>query len=166
MKKFLLVFVFAAFVAGAAFADHPGNKWGIGLMGGYNINFGSAVNTGQASLSLKVPNMPVFWAVSAQLDSNYWYLALSGDYYLVNGVLIPDINLHYFLGLGFYGQLGYANDLSFALGARLPIGLSWHVVDFLEIFLNISPSLGLGIIPDFHFPVGGVPLEIGIRVWL
>jgi hypothetical protein len=116
------------------------------------------------------------------LDSGNTYsvfnLNLNGDYYLIDRALIPDIGLGWFLGLGGYLRFyHYGSDhanMSYnglGAGARLPIGLSWQPVDFLEIFADIAPSVGFlsyfgDAAPDkFSFPDGGWQGDIAVRFW-
>ena len=67
MKKILFVFVLAAIVAtGTVFADHPGG-FGIGVQGGTGGIWRSGGYGGHhhGALSLKIPGIPIFWAISA-----------------------------------------------------------------------------------------------------
>jgi hypothetical protein len=165
MKKLFFVVVLAAIIStGTAFATHP-NKLGIGVMGTwYGDWYGHGYGGG--ALSLKIPKVPVFWGISMGFDNNYFSIGLSGDYYFIDRTLVPKAFLHWYLGAGgwvsFYGSDNYAR---LSLGARLPIGLSFQPLDFLEIFLEIAPSLGVQLI-DLRFPAGGWPISLGIRVWL
>lgn len=166
MKKFLLVLVLFAIIAtGTVFADHSNNKLGIGVMGGWYGGWGTS-GWGHAALSLKLPSIPIFWGISFGLGENHFYLGIQGDNYFYEGALVPQVNLHWFVGLGAWINVGGFGDNPFlSLGARIPLGLSWHIVDFLEVFLDIAPSLGLQVLPSVYFPAGGWPLEIGIRLW-
>jgi len=165
MKKLLFVFVFALIIAtGAAFADHPGG-YGIGVQGGFSGSWlGGGIGGG--AFSLKVPSVPVFWAVRLDFNSNYFGFGLSGDYYLIDAKLVPEIDLHWYLGVGGSLGFGFGNLLSLGVGARLPIGLSWQPIPLLEIFLQVVPSLGVSVLPEFFFPYGGWGGDIGVRIWL
>ena len=184
MKKFLMVLALVAILAtGTAFADHP-DGFGIGLVGSYGIGWGGA----GGGLSLKIPGVPLFWAINLGLGSDHFGFGITGDYYLIDDAL-PVPTLHWFLGVGgffnfytwsstYYSEKYSYSNLSF--GLRVPIGLSWQPIDLLEIFLDIAPSLGVYIDGDgkytyagteyvwhkggagFHW---GVPLEIGFRLW-
>jgi hypothetical protein len=189
MKKVVVVIALAAILAtGTAFADHP-DGLGIGIVGTYGIGWGGA----GGALSLKIPSVPIYWGISMGLSENFFRLGLTGDSYLIDQALVKDIGLHWFLGLG--GWLDFYNHsttswenkkysaASFGLGARLPIGLSWQPVKFLEIFLDVAPSLGLWINTEakykdsvgiehtwreggIGFPAWGIPLELGLRIWI
>ena len=151
-------------IAGAAFADHPNDKLGIGVMGGFLGQWDES-GLGHISLSLKLPGIPVFWGGHLGFNSSYFRLGVFGDYYIIESPLVSNINLHWYVGLGGWLNLGF-NEFYLSFGARLPIGISWHVIDMLEVFLEAAPSLGIKVAKDFHFPAGGWPLALGIRVWL
>jgi len=167
MKKIFLVLVLAAIIAaGTAFADHPGG-FGIGVQYGGSGHWGASGYYSNVALSLKLPNLPVFWAVRLDINDGYFGLGVSGDYYFIDSSLFSAINLNWYLGIG--GSLGLAfgnNWMNLGLAARLPIGLSWQPIPLLEIFLQVVPSLGIDIVPSFHFPSGGFGGDIGIRIWL
>jgi len=191
MKRIFLAFVlFAVITTGSAFATHP-KGLGIGLFYGASSSWGASgwgygYGHDYYGLSLKIPSVPIFWGVHMRIKEGFFSLGVIGDYYLIDSVLVKDIGLHWFLGLGFYGSVAVYDtyhysyypyypyypyrtsekerESSFGLGGRLPIGLSWQPVKPLEIYLNLAPSLGLHINP-LDFPDGGIGLEIGIRVW-
>jgi len=182
MKKVVLVIVLAVILAtGTAFSDHP-SGFGIGIVGFY---------PGGIGLSLKIPGVPVYWGISAALGSDYFGVAVSGDYYLIDKNLVPDIGLNWFLGLGAFLDFNtYSSSHSgwgdysrtyLAVGGRIPIGLSWQPFKLLEIFIDWAPSLGLGIWSDEKYKISGTEytgrkggvgfhggwfnFELGIRLW-
>jgi len=183
MKKIVIVLALAAIIAtGTAFADHP-NGLGIGVVGNYSgWGFGG---TG-GGLSLKIPGIPIYWAVSLGFGTNYLGFGVTGDSYFIDGRLTGP--LHWFLGLGayfnFYSYSEKYTTIEYSFtwmygGGRIPIGLSFQPIDLLEIFIDIAPSLGVGIYSGYEIKstyynhkedgsVGfgwGAPLEIGIRLW-
>ena len=164
MKKFLLVFALVAILtAGTAYADHPGHL-GIGIVGGYygGWNGGGSPNWG---LSLKLPVIPVFWGVWIPSFADPLVLHVTGDSYIFDLKLVPPINLHWYLGLGGYVGLGFYDKLAIDLGVRVPIGLSWQPVKFLELFFEVAPSFGVHIHEKATFG-GGWPLGLGLRLWI
>jgi hypothetical protein len=78
---------------------------------------------------------------------------------MAKGNLFSFIN--YYLGPGFY--VGYQNDLF--LGGRLPIGLNVYPIKNLELFLEIAPTLAVGIGDVVTFPVFGFQSALGLRFW-
>jgi len=166
MKRFMLAFVlFAVISAGFVFADHP-KGLGIGIQGGTSGNWesGAGFHNG-AALSLKLPSVPIFWAVRLDIWKDYFYLGISGDKYLIDNVLVKDIGLNWYLGLGLGVGIGLPDPLALGVSARLPVGLSWQPIPLLEIFLQLVPHLGVAVLPEFHFPYGGWGGDIGIRLW-
>jgi hypothetical protein len=169
MKKLLAVCIIGLSLGTAgAFAEHP-SGWGIGIIGrgGYGGGFGPA-------LSLKIPSLPIYWALDLGFTNNYFGFGVTGDYYLIDKALVPDINLGWYFGLGGYVSLGFWDNgagydghdgMGLALGVRAPIGLSWQFLDRFELFGDIVPNLGLGIVP-LYFPHWGINGELGIRIWL
>jgi len=170
MKRVVLVLIlFAILATGTVFADHP-SGFGIGVQGGTTgfwdtSYYGKDLRNGGA-LSLKIPKVPVFWAVRLDSWAGELFLGLSGDYYLIDKVLAKDIHLNWYLGLG----LGVATWISepanyFAIAGRVPIGLSFQPIPLLEIFLQVVPQMGASIKPEIHIPYGGWGIDLGLRVW-
>jgi len=167
MKKILFVFILVAILAaGTAFASpvHP-NGLGIGALWGASI--GDIHHIGHhAALSLHIPNLPVFWGIS-------WYgnaFGVQGDVYIIGTQLLPFMG--WFFGIGGYGRVYHGNETALNLGVRFPIGLTFQFANFVEVFLNFAPNLGLSLYTNrkndpLHFPDwGGYPLELGLRFWI
>jgi len=165
MKKIVICLaLFVILATGTVFADHPGG-FGIGVQGGFSGAWGGS-SMGGGALSLKLPSVPIYWAVRLDISSGYFGLGVSGDHYFIDDKLVPEINLGWYLGGG--GSLGLSftgNSVGLGIGARLPIGLTWQPLPMLEVFLQVVPSLGVSILPEFHFPYGGWGGDIGIRLW-
>jgi hypothetical protein len=165
VKRFLLVLCVGLFIGTAGlYAQHPGGT-GIGVVGGGG-RAGSNVG-----LSLKVESMPPFWGINLRMNKNYFGLGVSGDYYLVDKPLVPNINLGWFFGIGGYVNMAFYDDtytdrMWLGIGARIPIGLSWQPAKFFEIFAGLVPDIGLGIVPELGNFVWNVNGELGVRVWL
>ena len=189
MKKIVLVVVLIAFLgAGTAFA-HPSGL-GIGIFGQYG--FGDIGGTG-GGLSLKISGVPVFWGISAGIGSDYFGFGVNGDFYIIDNK-IGGIDLEWYFGLGGFFRMdlydrrywlvqsakfqNISTSYMYA-GARIPIGLSFQFQMF-DIFLQAVPSLGVSIYSGYEHVEGawtykdegkigfgwGVPIELGIRIWL
>ena len=111
MKKILLVLALVAIIAtGTAFADHPGG-FGIGVVGTYGSGYGGA-------LSLKLPDMPIFWAINISAGDNNTHVGVQGDYYFIDADLI-DKWLGWYIGVGGFAGIGLGgNSLGLNLGVR------------------------------------------------
>lgn len=164
MKRIMLAVSMALALGAGAFADHPAGL-GVGLVA--VSDYGSAGMGSQLGLSLKLRGIPIFWGAHLSFNANYLGLGVTGDRYFNDEGLIREksFKLDWFLGLGGYANLAMSSSPSASLGARLPIGLSWHPTREFEVWLDIAPSLGIGLSP-LSFPNWGVPAEIGVRAWL
>ena len=185
MKKAVIGVVLAAILTtGTAFASpvHP-DGLGIGIMGGFGTG-----GVGSAALSLKLPTLPVFWGINAGFWTHGFSLGVQGDVYLRGSMLVDDV-LGWFFGLG--GYVGFASHSDetvirggvqhtrswtrIGFGLRAPIGLTVQLIELLEVFVNLAPSVGINIFSndnawdDRYSGVGlGVGLggELGLRFWL
>lgn len=167
MKKIVLILAIALALSTAAFADHPGGKIGIGIVGGTTYGEGG-VGDGDIGLALKLTSMPIFWGIHMSFTDAGVGLGLTGDVYFNDARLLREgsFTLDWFLGLGGYANLGFwDSSTTAAIGARVPIGLSWHITREFELWLDIAPSLGLAVNP-LNFPDWGICGELGFRVWL
>lgn len=166
MKKLQLLMLILLVVGGTAFADHPKNGLGVGAVVGGGLRDGDL--GGDIGLSLRVPSVPIYWGIRLAVENSDVNLGLTGDYYFIDENLIKEkgLKLDWFLGLGAYGSFGFYDDTYIALGARMPIGLSWHFAKAFELWGALAPSLGLQVSPDFVFPEFWVAAEIGLRAWL
>jgi len=173
MKKLVLILALMVYMAVGAFAEHP-DGWGIGIVGQGHLDWNGFKGSPGAALSLKMPQKPIFWGISARIMSNYLGVSVTGDYYLIDKRLTPDINLGWYLGIGgyagFYHVSGDGSYNGLGAGARVPIGIYIIPVDFFEVFVDVAPSLGLGIYlgnkSGLELPAGGLGADIGVRFWL
>ncbi|MDR0551834.1 MAG: DUF3996 domain-containing protein [Spirochaetaceae bacterium] len=179
MKKLVLGVALAVMLAtGTVFADHPGG-WGIGVEWRGNLY---SNNLRGGAVSLKIPGIPVFWGINLGFGKNYFGIGVTGDFYVLDKTISGPFG--FYVGIGgyfdFYSWKWSGNkDYSYTvlgIGARVPIGLSIQPISWFEVFIDIAPSLGLGI--DFEGKKDGVvyhkgnvgfgfglPLEIGLRFW-
>jgi hypothetical protein len=73
--------------------------------------------------------------------------------------------LHWYLGLGVYSCFGFGDPFGLAVGGRLPVGLGFQPIPLLELFIEVSPGIGLGILPDPVYLDWNVVGLLGIRFW-
>jgi len=174
MKKIVVVLVLITALSVGVFAQHP-SGWGVGVMGQYNLAWDGFGGGGGAALSLKAPQLPIYWGLNLDIRSHTFGFSVTGDYYIIDNPILSDINLGWYLGLGGYVGLAHYSYKStdwnsFRFGARLPVGIYILPVKFLEVFLDVAPSLGVGIYTGdyddhFHFPEGGLGFDLGVRFW-
>jgi hypothetical protein len=173
MKKLVLVLAFLVFMAVGAFAEHP-SGWGIGIVGQSNFAWNGFTGYPGAALSLKTPQKPIFWGINARIKNSFFGVSVTGDYYIIDKRLTPDINFGWYFGIGgyadFYHVGGDSSYNGLGVGARVPIGIYIIPVSFFEVFIDVAPSLGLGIKfgneSGLELPAGGLGADLGIRFWL
>ncbi|MGO9410855.1 MAG: hypothetical protein ACLQCB_08890 [Spirochaetia bacterium] len=111
-----------------------------------------------------IPRVPLYFGVGGVIEQNGSAFDFTMDYWFTHGRLSGILD--YYVGIGGYLALGTGNMSSFALGARLPIGLQiWPVGNVLELFLEVAPAWipisGSGTSPlTFE-----VQPALGFRLW-
>ena len=178
MKNFFLVLVFGLLFGSMVFADDEGLGVGVigGVGGGLFKKDGHSKRDGYGNLglSLKIPGIPVFWAFYALFDDEYPGFGLTADFYILKNNLASKqvtrsdgtytSKLDYYIGIG--GFLHMTKGYYFDIGIRVPQGLSWHIANPVELFLEIAPCFGLSnwrARKPFHV---GADAELGLRFWL
>jgi hypothetical protein len=164
MKKLAFIIMVSSLLSVGAFADHP-KGLGVGVVGG--ANFSSDGSGSDIGLSLKLPSMPIFWALQLSINDSI-ALGVSGDKYLIDKELLKegDFRLDWYAGIGGYAGLGIGDVTHASIGARVPIGLSWHITREFELWLGLAPSLGITLAPELNFPDFFFASELGLRIWL
>ena len=172
MKKVVFILLLAGLVATGAFAQQG---WGVGAFGTFGGSFTEGSVGSGGALSLKAPTLPMYWGISFSAGSNHMNLGLSADYPIINGVLVSDVGLGWYVQGGLYGKFATGtNYTALGAGARLPIGLNLRLpsIRFLEFFLSAVPNVGIytgnfsgNNSMDIRFDSGWAG-EIGFRVWL
>jgi hypothetical protein len=160
MKKIAAVCVIGLFLSTAAvFAEHPD---GLGV----GIEFGGATSGFGPALTLKVPQLPIFWAVNLDLGGNSIGLGVSGDYYIFDDTLVGSINLGWYLGVGgVVGLWGFGDKLGFGVGVRVPVGLSWQFLKSWELFAEVAPQIGFQLLPTVSLWNSFWRGALGVRYW-
>jgi hypothetical protein len=135
----------------------------------------------------KAPGLaPVFGLnFSFSNKTSRYFVGTTADWLMYKQPLYQPAYINFYMGPGFYTslQLDSVNDdekakLSsgdldtarreqinrFDLGLRIPVGVNWTPVKFLEAFLEVTPAFGITfqdpIAPNWLFQAG-----LGARVW-
>ena len=168
MKKILFVFALVAIIAtGTAFADHPGG-FGIGFESGLHVDLDpSKTKISGGSLTLKFQELPIFWTINvASFDP--FYTGFSGDYYFIHNPISGDF--HWYLGFGLglslwtYEEKVDETKLGIAVTGRVPVGVSWQPLDFLELYAQAVPRIGINFSEGKLYDKFLVT-NLGIRFW-
>jgi hypothetical protein len=161
MKKKVLLLLMVFTISTAVFADHEG--FGIGIIGGGGWGYPHYGNIG---LSLKIPKVPVFWGFYPTFDGHNFGFGATGDFYFVDTGIKE--TLHWFLGVGAFINLSFWHrGMAASIGVRVPVGLSWHIIKQLELFLDIAPGAGISFSSaGVHGPYFAGAIELGLRFWV
>ena len=183
MKKLILLLIIALMFSTAAFADHAEDSLALGGTSGIGLGWNGLIYADfyPASLSLKIPKVPVFWGLSVKPFRGFG-LGITGDWYfwepnLVEGTRTNEdgsyeLKIDWYVGAGFYANMYMGKDyLGGDGGLRIPFGVSWHAMQQirqLEVCVGSVAGLGIGgnkylDKPYFHWFV--VPVEITVRWW-
>lgn len=159
-KKSIILILLTLLVIPAAYSNT-----GLGAAFTYGLDNG-ANNTG-AALSINTPAIPgTVQNIRLTFDgSDYFSFSISDDWWVVQENITGKLDLY--IGLGFYAGVTVVNneDTDFSLGARLPIGLTMKPIDFIELFLEVAPAMGVGFEPTIYFPSWNVQAALGLRLW-
>jgi hypothetical protein len=138
---------------------------GLGIQGGINALDG--FNTPGLSLLIS-PSEELHGAVTWHIVKDGIALGGTFDYWFLN----PNITtlgpgeLNFFVGAGAYAQIAlWDGDFGFNAGIRLPVGLDWKM-DFLDVFVQVAPYTGIGLLPSLGFGGFHVDANLGLRFWI
>lgn len=138
---------------------------GLGFQGGINVLDG--FNTPGLSI-LVSPSEQIHGAITWHIVSDGVSFGGSLDYWFFPMELtaLGPGNLIFFVGGGAYAQIAIWQDY-FGLGAglRLPVGLDWKL-DFLDVYVQMVPLIGIGLLPSPGFDGFHVDANIGFRFWI
>jgi len=178
MKKLVFVVLVGLFMGTAVFADHPD---GLGLGGVTNFGwgqFGEDYRAGYINpgLNLKIPHVPVFWSFFGNLKKDSVGFGLSGDYYIFDKIIVDEdrtnekgiyrFKMGWYLGVGLFADADFWDDTTvYNVGVRVPGGVSWYIIEKLELFVGIAPNIGLWAVDSETGLRWLINQELGIRYW-
>ena len=159
------------FFAVNAYAQHPGG-WGVGGVVQYNLPWDGFDGHIAAAISLKVPQLPIYWGLNFTFPRNAFSTRATADYYLMDFSNSTG-DTGFFAGFGgYFGFYSEKSRTSIAFGPRFPIGFYTIRFGIFEIFLSLTPSLGVDIrfgdFPgkSFTFPNFFLGADLGVRMWI
>ena len=186
MKRLLLALLIALALSTAAFADHAQDSLGLGGVSGYGWGWNGPHMHNDffpASLSLKIPKVPLFWGLKVGLFNVYDFgLGITGDWYFVEPNMISatktnddgsyNLKIDWYVGVGFYANMYTGHDYFAGDGGlRVPFGVSWHAmgeIKKLEVSVGSVGGLGIGgskYLEKPYFHVFFIPVEVAVRWW-
>jgi len=176
-KKLVVAVALAAFLAtGTAFAD-----FGIGVYGGFGL-----VGGGGAGLTLAFSDIYVYIDFASGASGwNRFHLSGAVDFItFLDAEIIPTLNWYIRLGIGAAlwgydrryldsGAYRTRSGIGTAAGVRVPIGVSWMALDWIEVFGQAIPQVGMRFSGYEGGSRSGVGLwhnffgaNLGVRFWL
>ena len=163
MKKLLAAVVLALAFGLAPVAAQTGNV-AIGPV--YSVNFlGIQSPLGGLGITGKVPGLAPLFGLNFSFGSSANFLGVTADWLLYRQPLYEPFNINFYMGPGFYTSIYVAdNSNRFDLGLRIPVGINWVPVKFVEVFGEVTPAFGI----TFRDPVAPSWLfqsAVGARVW-
>jgi len=142
------------------------SAFGVGLQ--FNGNAGTTFDPG-VSLTFKLDQVPLVFAASWNIGESVQTIGLTGDYWLFNKPItnVGSVGkLNWFLGLGFFANMIFANDFNMAAGIRIPFGLNMFIADgVFEPYIQVAPSFGIKVIPSLGADKLFWPVSAGFRIW-
>lgn len=148
-KTIILIAVMLMLLSTSVFAT------GVGISAGLPI--GEGLPATNLMLSAKLDTVPFLLGLGFGFDP--FYLGLTADWWALNENLAGMLNIY--IGPGLYMGINSGSDTQIDFGARLPIGLNIFPLDFMELFIEIAPTLV--VLPEF--PTIGVQAAAGLRFW-
>jgi hypothetical protein len=155
LNKKILTFAAFLFVVGIT----QGHSFGIGVQANGSW-YNSAIGYG-ASLLIS-PYERLHFAVDYYLNESYTMVGGSADYWFFTASLFDPC--YFYVGGGIGTWIGLGNTMTVYITPRLPLGLDF-VLGYFDIYLQLVPQFGIGLLPGFS--VGSVRFggNIGIRFW-
>jgi hypothetical protein len=162
MKKIILISTLLLIVGAMSLS-----AWGVGAAWLLGVGGDEGVTAGNAMLSLKLDQMPIYWGLRFSGTEDSVSIGVIADWLMVRDPLAGALNIY--VGPGLFANLSSANDATtLGLGARVPVGLYMFPLDFLEVFLEVAPKIeiaNIGANTDITFPNFGLMGAIGVRFW-
>jgi len=167
-KQFAIVFL-AAFVALVPVAAETGapSSGAVAVGPIYSANFyGFNSPLGGLGVTGKIPGLAPIFGLNFSLspkDSAY-FLGVTADWIMYKQPLYAPFNINFYMGPGFYTSLDISKSPRADAGLRIPFGINWTPVKFLEVFSELTPAFGI----SFRDPIAPAWLfqaAFGGRVW-
>jgi hypothetical protein len=164
MKKFLAaaVLVFSVLVPAAAQTGNVavGPIYGINMLGLDSPLFGGWGLTGKIPGLVPIFGLNFFFSAKEQRS----FIGGTADWILYRQPIYEPWNINFYMGPGVYASVLVADQSRADVGLRIPIGVNWVPLKFLEVFGELTPAVGV----VFHDPVNMswvFQSAVGARLW-
>lgn len=164
MKKLLLALALASSLAAGEVRAQT-----LGIGGFWTLNL-LASATGGPGVTIALPRANPFFRAPLVINVGFpaigtqvFLLGFTVDFWAINQSLVSFINVYVGPGL-FLNVAATGGNAKVALGGRVPIGLNIKPFNWLELFLELAPALGVVIADPVtaNFLLQGA---FGIRFW-
>lgn len=153
-KKLILVALLLTVALASAFT------WGIGAAVGLDPVGG--LPGSNLMMTAKFDQIPFLLGLGFSIQENDFQLGVVADWWALNQNLFSFVNIY--VGPGVY--FGFTAPSDIMLGGRVPIGLNIFPFKWMELFLEVAPTLAIfGTDPGMTFPKFGLQGAFGIRFW-
>ena len=155
MKRIIIVLLVLLIAGGSAFASS-----GLGVGAAFNLEIigQNGVVPGVSAL-FSPPKIPLMIGAAAIIGSSQTTILVTADWWLYQSPLVWKVGLY--IGPGLYVLIADP----FQLGVRVPVGFQIFPLDPLEIFIEITPQLGIGFGDPVTFPEFSLMGAVGARFW-
>lgn len=164
MKKLFLAVALALSAAVVPVVAQTGNV-AVGPI--YSMSFlGINSPLGGLGVTGKIPGLAPVWGANFSLSAakSEYFLGVTADWFLYKQPLYTPFNLNFYMGPGLYGSVSVAEKSRADFGLRIPIGVTWNPLRFVEVFTELTPAFGITI-QDPIQPAWVFQSAVGARIW-
>lgn len=129
-----------------------------GIGAAYSLPLGDGLPGSGVMLSGKFDGLPLI-GLGFALGSDTFQLGVTADWWLIQGPVVSILSGH--VGVGAFLGINDGVDI----GVRVPAGLSIYPANWLEIFIELAPTLSIGFADPIRFPQFGAQAAAGLRFW-
>jgi len=166
MKKILSAVLLASLMALAPVSAQTGNV-AVGPI--YSVNFLGIQSPLQGlGITGKIPGLAPVFGLNFSFGKIENFLGLTADWLLYKQPIYEPFNLNFYMGPGFYSSFYSSEGTRFDAGLRIPVGINWVPLKFVEVFAELTPAFGITVKPssDQQFQPSWIfQSAIGARVW-
>lgn len=135
----------------------------------YSVNFLGIQSPLQGlGITGKIPGLAPVFGLNFSFGTQENFLGVTADWLLYKQPLYEPYNINFYLGPGFYGSFYSASYTRFDTGLRIPVGVNWVPLKFVEVFAELTPAFGVTLAPNTtqqFQPSWIFQSALGARVW-